>query len=483
MTWYAEYQRVIDSEGLGEDIGPAVMSSDGERVFFANANGWTDRRVYSMNVDGSNLQSYSIPDGEGFILAVDCHYDGSRAFFYAPADYAVYKLENGLITTINLWREVDGPGILNANFDALADGQWVYFSDGQDVWKIFHTGVSLQRAIDDSTVVRDGGPGCLVQNFAVSADGSSIAFILWGYMDGPTPVFKPELFNWYITSGITQATFDGETIAKGPSELGIAGNDTEKLENYKMVYAGYNGESRYYSVFADGSDKTPLWNTGFNFGGLNVTYDGSHVFYRDDLAGGGRFAATDGSSVLELFPPWDVTNIALEATYVMGINRAESRILFMIGGALYVGYIGYHGEYGYLKSLGSVDGAPEIESISFVPPYLERGNPAARVTLTICVSDPDGLSAVTNVANDEMLDGVKIGNNSEPVPAYFYSRPRDDGAWPDLAAGDGFWTTQGEPGGAINTLDEVTIRLAAMDSTRTVVVADTELGISAIATP
>jgi hypothetical protein len=483
MAWYAEYQRVIDSESLGEDIGPAVLSTNGEMIFFANANGWTDRRVYSMNIDGSNLQSYNIPDGNGFIEAVDCHYDGCRAFFYAPADYMVYKLENSMITGINLWREEDGPGFLNSNFDALDDGQWVYFSDGQDIWKIFHTGVSLQRAINDSDVDRDGGPGCMVQNFAVSADGSSIAFILWGYLDGGTPVFKPDIFNWYITYGIRQSTFDGNTITKGTSELGIAGNDTEKLENYRTVYAGYNGESRYYSIFADGSDKTPLWNLGFNYGGMNVTYDGSHVFYRDALAGGGRFAATDGSSILELFPPWDVTNITLEATYVMGINRMESRIMFMMGGALYVGYIGYHGEYGFLKSLGSVDDAPMIESISFVPPYLERGNPDARVMMTVYVSDPDGQSDITNMANDEMLEGIKIGNNSEPVPAYFYAYPRDDGSWPDLVANDGFWTTQGQPGGEINSLDEVTIRIAAMDASRTVVVADTELGINEMAVP
>ena len=53
--------------------------------------------------------------------------------------------------TVNyqVWRETDGPGILSYYFDAFEDAQWVVFSDGEDIWKVFHDGVAMEKVIND----------------------------------------------------------------------------------------------------------------------------------------------------------------------------------------------------------------------------------------------------------------------------------------------------------------------------------------------
>ena len=75
-----------------------------------------------------------------------------------------------------------------------------------------------------------------------------------------------------------------------------------------------------------------------------------------------------------------------------------------------------------------------------------------------------------------MIDGIHSGYAD--VPAYFYHSPRDDGESPDEIAADGVFTSAASPGEMLDTLDAVTIRVSAMDASKTITVADTVLTIT-----
>lgn len=122
--------------------------------------------------------------------------------------------------------------------------------------------------------------------------------------------------------------------------------------------------------------------------------------------------------------------------------------------------------------------APRIHDVTFDPTYMPNDDPGARVFLTSQVSDPQGLSEVVRTATDELIEG-ELENDYNVLPMYFNTPAHDDGAYPDTAAGDGVFSTEGQPAGGIQDQDWVTIRMAAMDSARNVSVADASLPISA----
>ncbi len=46
--------------------------------------------------------------------------------------------------------------------------------------------------------------------------------------------------------------------------------------------------NKWTAIRPDGSNKITLETLAYNFGGLGLTYDGSQMFYTDNLAHGGR---------------------------------------------------------------------------------------------------------------------------------------------------------------------------------------------------
>jgi hypothetical protein len=107
---------------------------------------------------------------------------------------------------------------------------------------------------------------------------------------------------------------------------------------------------------------------------------------------------------------------------------------------------------------------------------MPHGDPDASVVLRAEITDTDGLGDVTNVSVCELLNGFIQGDSAQ-VPAYFYYSPADDGTGVDQAAGDGIYSSEGRPGGLVDAMSEVTIRVSAKDVAKTVTVADTVLPI------
>ena len=93
----------------------------------------------------------------------------------------------------------------------------------------------------------------------------------------------------------------------------------------------------------------------------------------------------------------------------------------------------------------------------------------------MAISDAEGLADITRIDAFELLDGQLQGDVAK-LPAYF-ATPRDNGQGFDSTAGDGIFTTDGLPGGSVNSVDEMTVRIGVEAADHTFVVADTVLAV------
>jgi hypothetical protein len=199
------------------------------------------------------------------------------------------------------------------------------------------------------------------------------------------------------------------------------------------------------------------------------------MFYSDTESEGTVILNTDGSGRQNIVPEWNIGNIAIGANNHHAISDDGTRVSFYtqygtfpLSAAFYVGYL-----EDPTITASSVSDAPFIDSITFSPEEFPRSDPEATLLLLASIGDPDGLADVTNAAVDAMIDGIH--SSYADVPAYFYHSPRDDGESPDETAADGVFTSAASPGEMLDTLDAVTIRVSAMDASKTVTVADTTL--------
>ena len=202
------------------------------------------------------------------------------------------------------------------------------------------------------------------------------------------------------------------------------------------------------------------------------------MFYSDSSSGGGVLLNTDGSGQLNLFPAWNITNIAISPTYYHQISDDGTRISFYTqysilpeNAAFYVGYIDE-----VSAATPSVADAPIVASIHTAPSSMPRGDDDAVVMFSIDVSDTDGLDDITNTAADGMVDGVH--ENESATPARSYADPYDDGEGLDPVADDGDYALVFYPAALIDTLSAMTVRISFMDARKTVTVVDTELTVS-----
>jgi len=482
INFRASYVRIVDGDdffGPGIDlvIEDATMSGDGSTVvFYGRQSDTNEKKIYLVDADGSNLTGILLPtdpdNSAEQILPADLAIsrDGSRAFFVTPwTQHRIYKVESGTISEIldtNDWADIT-PSVARPLVRTTWDGQYAYFKeDRQDIWRVHHTGGTPSLVVDDEAVLRNGGlKGWAVATFDVSDDGSQIAFTLMGYWEPPPGVL--------VTITDLFAKADGQDCGLGDQcqlTLDNAIEDYPAISGDGSTIAFNNGVS-WFSIDPDGSDSTELEPRGFNVGGNTLTLLGDRMFYYDTEAGGGRLTQTDGTGGLDLFPAWDVNNIAIASTWDPVISDDGSRVCFRHDLlSLYVGE---------LNPVAPVSPAPIIHNMVFDPPYMPNDDPAARVILTSQVSDPQGLSDVEETATDELLEG-KLENNSNILPMYFNIPAHDDGVYPDAAASNGVFSTEGQPAGGILDHDSVTIRMGAMDSDRNVTVADALLHVSAV---
>jgi len=467
FSFYAVYDRLVDMDRNNVFIDKVALSGDGEKLVFSGQNAGTDVKVlYTLNADGSSLNSISLPGDLISIEDVIIDRDGARAFFFDR--YSIYKVEGGATTKIldaGDYDDVNGVW----QIQCTADGNYVYFmEDRDDLWRVGYGGGTPERVIDDAAVPRDGGPGSHLKGFSISDDGNTIAFRLDGYLDDKGAwIGKSELF---VFDGGTfrQLTNDDPAVTK--DFLDISGDGSTIV---------YGGKDTWYSIKADGSQRTEIAPKWFNAKDPSLTYDGAQVLYVDSEADGGRLANTDGSELFDIFPKWDVNEIALGITYEGILSDDGSRVAFIFEyasypfkRALYVGHFG---------NPDVVSGSPVIEDITFTPASMPRAADAT-VVLTSKISDPQGLGDIKQTSNSELVDGI-LESDSSKLPVYFHPSAKDNGEDPDSTAGDSIFSSLGQAGGMVNEMEMVTIRMAARDSDDTVVLADTVLGIGGYVPP
>lgn len=475
FSFYGVYDRLADTDSHKVNINHAALSGDGNKLVFSgvdidNAN----LILYTVNADGSDLTIIPVPSEIQGIDDLVINKDGSRIFF--SGRWSIYNVEDRTLTQIldtNDYPEINAV----KKIQTTADGEYVYFmEDRDDLWRLRHGGGSPELVIEDTEVSRvdsNGEEAWAVCNFVISNDASTIAFILMGYHD-PTNYYgitsKQELFVSQMGS-CQQLTDDVGDVSK--LHMDISGDGTV------IVFSSAESpENKWYSIHSDGSSNIALEKLGFNVAGVSLNYDGTKMFYSDGLAEGGRLVNTDGSGGIDLFPRYNVNTITISATWDPCISDDGRRVSFRFGysswpfkEALYIGH---------LNNPDAVVDAPFIHNIVFNPPFMPRNDPESSIILKSKISDPQGLSDIDRTSIDHMIEGrfSSIQNS----PAYLRYAPNDGGNPPDETAGDGIFSAECEPGEMINELDQMTVRVGAMDASNTVVVADTVLSIGSAST-
>jgi hypothetical protein len=240
----------------------------------------------------------------------------------------------------------------------------------------------------------------------------------------------------------------------------------------KIVFDDAYPHNRWVTVDPDGSNYLHASVSGFNFGGIAIDSTGEKVFYYDQSANQGRMFTVDGETNLDLMPIWHP--IFLSAVWNASMNDSGNIIMFTYE---YSGVTRMM--IGYLNTPNVPVDAPVIEDISFDPPSMPDDDPNARVNMYTTVSDINGLDDIVKVSNDHILNGFHNGYSTE-LPIYFWDDPRDNGQFPDDTADDGIYTSRAEPGGAIDSVDEVDMRVAFQDAAHNITVADATITVGTV---
>jgi hypothetical protein len=463
FSFYAVYDRLVDLNSF--DSTHAAMSGDGNKLIYSGRDKTSHiYTVYTVNTDGTGLTQIALPDLEGAgieELAID--QDGSRAFFMVKYYGPIYKVEGGTATKIFDTDDYPDIGEGLSQIQTTADGGYVYFKDSdRDVWRVAHSGGSPELIIDDYLVPRDGGPGWSVNEFAISDDGSTIAFTLTGYRDHDyfgidSYKAKRELFVWDATGGYRQLTNDDDNVEK--YRPAISGDGSTIVFRYSL-------SNKWDSIKSNGSARIFLEYAGSDIAGPVLSYDGTKMFYHSHKADG-RLVNTDGSGGIDLFPKFP---IQISADGDPCISDNGHRISFRkLGTDVYVGY---------LNDPDAVPDAPVIKSMALDPPAMPRGDPDAVIVLTSEISDPQGLADIKRTSTNELVDGRL--EHYDNIPVSFTHAANDIGRAPDQTAGDGIFSSAGKPGGKIDELDQMTVRMGVKDASGAVVVADTVLFIGEV---
>jgi Tol biopolymer transport system component len=131
-----------------------------------------------------------------------------------------------------------------------------------------------------------------VYEFDISEDGRTIVFGINGYWDNGIVRWKHELFA-FVGGTYHQLTSDIGNILKSNPKISGDGST--------IVFCHW-GDNKWYSIKPDGGSRIALEDRGINIAGVDLTYDGTKMFYNDFLANVGRLVNTDGSGCLDLFP-------------------------------------------------------------------------------------------------------------------------------------------------------------------------------------
>ncbi|MBN2212874.1 MAG: T9SS type A sorting domain-containing protein [Bacteroidales bacterium] len=465
-SFYAVYDRILDSETQGMDIDCFAFSDDGRKIILGGTDKvYKNPLLYMINTDGSSRTKINLPAKIDEILSVAISDDGSVAYIFDY--YFIYRVEGDNVTEIfNVFNE-HFDGIYDWSMKTTASGDMVFFVPGHSydvgsIWSIDSNGGGLTELVYCRDVDRDGGKGGGMGHYDISDDGSKIAFILNGYFDNENKYHaKGELF-LKDGSGVHQLTNDNDITLKGYPCLSDEGNI--------IVFYCINDKNLWYSIHTDGLNRTPVSGHGSNFCGADITHDGSVFIHGEGDANGGKLVSTDGSASIEIFPDNYPQDLQLYIWSDVQISADGKKTAFLYDAtendikvrSLYVGYF---------NNPFAVPDAPLIESITFNPNVIPKNNPDAEIILNTRISDPQGLGDLWNIVSNEMVDGEKLA--SSYVPVYFRWEPNDEAEEPDVTAGDGIYSTLGEPRSIIGDFDRMRLRIGVWDNSMTVVVADT----------
>lgn len=370
---------------------------------------------------------------------------------------AIYRIEGQTVTKII--DASDYPAIDSCiEIKSTFDGSYIFFKTliGQDIWRVPGNGSAPEVIVEDNQVPReDGYPGYRISYYDISSDGNVVAFI--------QPYAEPgkALAQIFVNeNGVySQLTHDPTNVAK--QFLALSGDGNTIVFKTEI-------EKKWYAINVHSKEMTEIADANIYSAQPVLTYTGDTMFEYIN-----NFVYTDGSGGLDLFPGSGAPapEIPISATYERNISDIGHRVAFIyhyqikpVRNALYVGY---------LNAPGAVHSAPVIHWNSFNPPAMPRGLPDAKITFTARVTDPQGLDDILRTRMDTYLDGRSV----YPIdcPVYVKTNTRDDGVSPDIQAGDGLFTTWGEPGRTIDTLNQMTVRMSVMDASKTIVVADKTL--------
>jgi len=453
--FHAVYDRLLDYYTHEINVKHVAFSGDGSKIFFSGKDADSDLVLRTINTDGSNMNSISIPQGVSDGDDVTINGNGSRAFFLDSGNDYIYKIED--CTATEILHRTDFSDISNIEqIETTVDGNSVYFSDGGEIRRINHAGGTPELIIDDDIIQRNEGMGEGIGKFAISADGSFVGFILERYIDGDSHSHtKYELFV-YNGVNINQLTNDTENVYK--EYMDISGDGST------IVFSTSSSVDRWFSIKTDGTNKVTLEEYNSNRQTVSLNYDGGKLLLESAL--GSRLVNTDGIGGINIFPStskigiYDNGYISSDGNFICfryQIRTFPSRY------ALYVGH---------LFKLDAVPDAPVFESITFDPATMPTDDPNAIVLVFSKISDSNGLEDIEEVTIDGLINGEILLNDISEVPVYFNTDPNDNGDGFDITADDGIFTISGRPGGKINEVDQMTVRIGAIDKSSSVVVKD-----------
>ena len=150
-SFYAIYDRLLDSETQGMDIECFAFSDDGRKIIFGgNDKVYKDPLLYMINSDGSVPTKINLPAKIDEIWSVAINDDGSVAYLFDF--YFIYRIDGDKVTEIfNVYNE-HFDGIYANTLKTTASGDMVFFIPGHayntgSIWSIDSAGGSLTEVV------------------------------------------------------------------------------------------------------------------------------------------------------------------------------------------------------------------------------------------------------------------------------------------------------------------------------------------------
>ncbi len=460
FNFSAQYRRIATEDSLGEgNLELVALSGDGQKVITCNF--WEfNGLVHTMDASGGNVIEAALPGTAYAIYSLCVNHDGSRAFLTDQFS-SIYKVEGA--TATRLWVFEGISQYVDAPLCCDAAGDYVYFSGSHsggisdhDLWRASQTG-ALEKLVDDDAVHAGTLTALSLGTPYVSGDGGVLAFDAY-YAENDTN----EL---YVLDHGTVRQLTNHADGSRSLPRAVSGDGSTIV----FSRTNWDGPNSLYAIAPDGTGLTDLGPLSYNYQGGVLTDNGNTFFFadKDNLSGVLLNTAT-------------AARFQLATSYPISLSALEPLSMSADGSRLCQRHDAF-GVYGIqiadLNPAQPAGTVPLAGPLLFSPPQMVRTYPTLGVVVEVAVSDPQGVSTITGIGLSELLDGREIGL-SESLPLFWELALNDKGQLGDRVAGDGIFTSVPSTAGALlNTVDEMTVRIAVQDEDYNVFFADTVLQI------